>query len=164
MSDITNKETNNPIDKGSVEIKTTIANLSYNISIFLLFIVLFASGYSLLKKIVNSNEGSNIETAKPSAIVQVEILNGSGIGGLANRAADYLRGKGIDVVRYGNYDKGIIEKTLAINRSENLANAKLVAKLLGIKNSNIIEIQNPDLVIDVTIIIGLDYQELEPFK
>jgi hypothetical protein len=151
----------NKVSKNNL--KTSLSNLFYNIAIFLFFVVFIAAGYSIFQKITN-NEIVKDDLQKPSRIIQVEILNASGVSGIASRASDYLRDKNIDVVKIGNYDKGLIDKTIIIDRSGNKANAKLIGKILGINNSNIVEQLNPELVIDVTVILGLDYEHLNPFK
>ena len=39
----------------------------------------------------------------PSEIIQVEVLNGCGVKGLADRFTDYLRQNNVDVVNIKNY-------------------------------------------------------------
>jgi hypothetical protein len=47
------------------------------------------------------NSSSKIE--KPSEIIQVEVLNGCGVTGVADRFTDFLRSEKFDVVKTDNY-------------------------------------------------------------
>lgn len=97
-------------------------------------------------------------------IIQVDVRNGCGVSGVADRYTDYLRSKGFDVADIGNYVSSDVDETLIIDRIGNMANAYKVAKSLGIKNENVIQQLNRDYFIDVTVVIGKDYFSLTPFK
>lgn len=97
-------------------------------------------------------------------IIQVDVRNGCGVSGVADRYTDYLRSKGFDVADIGNYVSSDVDETLIIDRIGNMANAYKVAKSLGIKNENVIQQLNRDYFIDVTVVIGKDYFLLTPFK
>jgi hypothetical protein len=64
----------------------------------------------------------------------------------------------------GNYKSFDIDETLVVDRSGNMANAKKVAKALGIKEANVIQQVNKDYFLDVSLIIGKDYIKLNPLK
>jgi len=97
-------------------------------------------------------------------IIQVDVRNGCGVSGVADRYTDFLRSKGFDVADIGNYVSSDVDETLIIDRIGNMANAYKVAKSLGIKNENVIQQLNKDYFIDVTVVIGKDYFSLTPFK
>lgn len=99
-----------------------------------------------------------------SEIIQVDVLNGCGVGGVADRFTDFLRTKNVDVVGIKNYISFDVDETMVVDRTGNEANAKRIANLLGIKNDNIITQLNKDYFIDVSIIVGRDYFNLTPFK
>ncbi len=67
--------------------------------------------YSIFMKI-NHNEGLNKQTEKQkaSSIVQLEVLNGCGTSGIADKFTDYLRKQNFDVVQIGNYISFDIDK------------------------------------------------------
>jgi len=122
--------------------------------------------YSIYVKL-SHKPGDNIELSNgqnAADIVQVEVLNGCGIGGVADRFTDQLRAKGADVVKIGNYISNDIGETLVIDRIGNIANAYKVARMLGVKNENVIQQMNKDYFLDVSVIIGRDYFNLTPFK
>jgi hypothetical protein len=122
--------------------------------------------YSIFVKFNSSSDNYVISENKGEAseIIQVDVLNGCGVGGVADRFTDFLRSKNIDVVGIKNYISFDVDETMVIDRTGNEANAKKVADLLGIKKDNIITQLNKDYFIDVSIIVGRDYFNLTPFK
>ncbi len=94
-------------------------------------------------------------------VIQIEVLNGCGIPGLANKFTNVLRKNGFDVVESGNFETFNISHTLVIDRSGNLENARHVAKALGISDKNIIQEISPDYYLDATVVIGSDYDKLK---
>ncbi|HNM13863.1 MAG TPA: LytR C-terminal domain-containing protein [bacterium] len=93
--------------------------------------------------------------------IRIEVLNGSGVPKLAAKAADYLRSKGFDVVSTGNAPNSNYKKTIVQDRAGNLAGAQQVAVALGVGESGIIQQKNPQLMLEVTVIVGQDYKSLK---
>lgn len=158
MADIENQKTG--IGKNST------LNLILNVVIFLLASIIIYITYSIGVKL---SDGDNKEKNKKaekvaSEVIQVEILNGCGVSGVADRFTDFLRANGFDVVSRGNYKSFDIDNTLIIDRRGNLANAKKTASILGVNNTSVIQQMNEDYFLDVTIIIGKDYFGLAPLK
>lgn len=132
--------------------------------VFLSAIVVFLS-YSLYLKIQNISQNKNkagLEVA--SAIIQVEVLNGCGVDGVAAKFTDYLRRNSFDVVQVGNYTSSNIDETMVIDRIGNRANAEKLAEVLGIEKNKIIQQLNKDYFLDATLVIGKDYNKLEPLN
>ncbi len=95
--------------------------------------------------------------------IQVVLKNGCGFPGLAKMYEDYFRQEGIDVVETGNAGHFNYESTkLILHRGEE-NRAILIADLLGIDHSRIEKDINPELFIDVTIILGSDFKKLPRF-
>lgn len=86
---------------------------------------------------------------------QVQVVNGSGIPELAQRAADALRAKGLDVVEVGNADAQNYEETVVLVRRGNAGIARQVASVLG--HGQVMEQRDPSLLVDVTVVLGRDY-------
>lgn len=116
----------------------------------------FRSEKEIIQEVVND--------PPPAEIIQVEVLNGCGVPGTGDRFKDFLRSKGCDVVNVENYINFNVEKTLVIDRIGNISNAKKIASLLGSKVSSVFPQLNDDYFVDVTVIIGKDYRELNPAK
>ena len=104
---------------------------------------------------------------KPKPIarkIQVEVLNGCGVEGIASRMTDYLRRQGIDVVDNRNYRHFNVKKSFILNRSGNEERAKKVARLIGLPLKQIRPEKNENLQLDATIVLGSDYKQFKPFK
>ena len=147
-------------------VKRSMNNFVLNILIFLLLTVIIYLSYSLFVKL-NSNEITEIELrdyGKHAEIIQVEVLNGCGVSGIADRFTDFLRENGVDVVYTGNYIQFDIDETIVIDRIGNKANSNFVAELLNVRQGNSITQINNDYFVDVTIIIGRDYFKQTPIK
>lgn len=137
-----------------------------NILIFVLVTFVIYLSYSLYLKLADSEPSEVIMRTKeiPSEIIQVEVLNGCGVNGIADRFTDYLRDKGVDVVNIGNYISFELEETLIIDRIGNSANANSIADILGVKERNVFQELNKEYFLDVSIVIGKDYPALSPLK
>jgi hypothetical protein len=150
----------------SAGFKSSTINLLLNISIFLLAAVIIYMGYSIFIKLSNNQNRLEDQASDQIAsdIIQVEVLNGCGVSGVADRFTDFLRTNNLDVVKSGNYISDDVSESLVIDRSGNMANAFKTAKVLGIKSENVIQQLNKDYFLDVSIVIGRDYFNLTPFK
>lgn len=92
--------------------------------------------------------------------LRIEVLNGSGDRGAAERMAQRLRGLGFDVVYWGNADSFEHGVTHVINRSGYPGVAGEIADALG-TDSVATEI-DAELHLDATVILGKDWQALAP--
>jgi hypothetical protein len=93
-------------------------------------------------------------TAPRGVRIKVQVLNGSGVTGLAARATRYLRDRGFDVVESGNYSEKL-DSTLVLDRGGKGEWARLVARALGVP---LVETR-PDStrLVDVTVVLGSDW-------
>ena len=155
----------NPPDKSSAN-KTpgSAANIFLNVIIVLLAGLIIFLSYSLLTKISALTSGDETELNKTPRIIQLEVLNGCGITGIAEKLTSYLRGKDFDVVQVGNYRSFDIDNTLVVDRTGDKANALKVAEALGVDSKNVIQQINNDYFLDVSLIIGKDFNRLKPFN
>lgn len=149
-----------------VNLKTSASNFFLNIIIIFLGIIIIFLSYSLFVKIKDKNTADEELSRKKAAskIIQVEVLNGCGVSGAAEKFTDYLRKNNFDVVQMGNYISFNIEKSLVIDRTGNKANAIKAADILGINRKNIVQQINKDYFLDVSVIIGKDFNSLKPFN
>jgi hypothetical protein len=143
-------------------INSSVQNFILNSIIIVLCLIISFMILSVVTKFQKFKETANEEgKKKPAAdIVQLEVLNGCGVLGVADKFTEYLRKKNFDVVQVGNYISFDIDKTLIIDRTGNVANAEKVAGFLGIDESSIIQQINSDYFLDVTLVIGKDYGQL----
>jgi hypothetical protein len=90
--------------------------------------------------------------------IKVEVLNGCGVQDLARVTTDYLRGKGFDVINYGNAAEEQ-KRTVVIDRlSPEKRWAKIVASALDIKLTS--AIVDSSLCVHVLVLLGKDYDEV----
>ncbi len=145
---------------------SSFGNLFLDALIFVLVILVIYMGYSLFLKFNSKPQVLPVETQKevPADIIQAEVLNGCGIAGLAERFTDYLRNNKVDVVNMGDFNSFDVPETIVIDRSGNIANAKKIAEILGVKRKNVLQQIDKNLLLDVSVIIGRDYFKLKPIK
>lgn len=96
--------------------------------------------------------------------IEVEVLNGCGNPGLANKFTDYLRNHGYDVIRFTNAQRYDYPRTLVVNRGTDFTRANLVAHTLGVESNAVENMPDPSLQLDVTIILGQDYSTLTSYR
>jgi hypothetical protein len=145
------------------EAKRSTTNLFLNIIIFFLVVVVAFLSFSIVKKI-KSNSNKVVVTVNntvPAAIIQLEVLNGCGVAGAAEKITDYLRINHVDVVQMKNYSSFDIEKSLVIDRTGNRPNAEKIADLLEIDRKNIVQQISTDYFLDVSLVIGKDFNQLK---
>jgi hypothetical protein len=89
---------------------------------------------------------------------QIQILNGCGKPGAAEQFRDYLTERGFDIIEFGNAGSWNYAHTLVIARTGNEPVARDLAKVLD--TDNLIHLSDPLALVDATVIIGKDYEEL----
>lgn len=89
--------------------------------------------------------------------VKVEVLNGSGVEGLAVEVAALLQQEGFQVVKTGNADHFDYAATQVIALGEVVDKARAAA--LYIPGASMLHQYDPEAQIDVTVIIGQNYAE-----
>jgi len=97
------------------------------------------------------------------SVIQVEVQNGVGVDDLAVQTMHYLRDRGFDVVDVGNYSSFDQEHTVVIDRIGNMDAARKVAEILGVPAERVRQEIRRQYYLDVSIIIGRDYEQLRPF-
>ncbi len=95
-------------------------------------------------------------------IYQVEVRNGVGVRGVAERMRTYLRSKGYDVVGVGNHPSFDVEQTIIVDRIGNLEIAQQVAASLGLPPERVQQDVRSEFHLDVSIILGKDYGGVIP--
>lgn len=94
-------------------------------------------------------------------VIQLEVLNGCGVSGLANDFTSALRKNGFDVVETGNFKNFDMQNTVVIARNFDSKNAQRVADALGISPENVFIEASEDYYLDATVVIGSDYKSLK---
>ena len=145
--------------KSGKPVKKFQSNLFPNLIIIFLFVILFFAGYKLFSDVKPLLAGDNSDKEKilSKDLIQVEVLNGCGKKGIADKFTELLRKNNFDVVNTGNYKTFDVNYSIVIDRTGNLQNATKLADLLNIDCKNVIQQINKNYFLDVTLIVGKDY-------
>ena len=95
---------------------------------------------------------------------QVEIWNGCGIPNLASMYTDFLREEGFDVLDSKNADNFDYIETKLLHHRGDVERALVLADIMTIDKTRIIEDKNENLFYDLTLIIGKDYMNLPSYR
>ncbi len=116
-------------------------------------------GEDVLSEDVNRNIGQ-VEVWSGDRI-RVEVQNGGGVAGMARTATDVLRTAGFDVVKFGNARTFDPERSsVVIDRVGRYEAADAISKTLGI--DSVLSEPDPNLYVDVTVVLGSPWQPLTP--
>lgn len=160
-------------ETNSSEFVVKLKHYSINILIVLLAVVTVYLCYNFFKHLTSPKsdlktqvvDSTTYLTKQPSGgTLQIDVQNGCGVSGIADKFTEYLRSKGFDVVEMGNFSTQDIKTSMVIDRAGNMKNARQVAQSLGISEKFVIQQMNKNYFLDATVVIGKDYEELMPFK
>ncbi|HEX6589400.1 MAG TPA: LytR C-terminal domain-containing protein [Longimicrobiales bacterium] len=133
-----------------------IAGVAALVLVLIAFVVSFLSGIGGGAARVTGDAqqgGERLDRVGPR--VRVEVLNASGVAGLARRATEHLRDQGFDVVYIGNASRSDLQTTLVVARTTDMDAAQRVAAALD-ADSVTVE-PDPELYLDVTVELGADW-------
>lgn len=94
-------------------------------------------------------------TARPTERVRVEVLNASGVPGLAARGRTLLRDAGFDVVYVGNARGFAPDTSLVLDRVGRMELARSVADQMEIPR--VFARPDTNVYVDVTVVLGKDW-------
>lgn len=107
------------------------------------------------------NRSIDPEREAPSISVpyigRVQVLNGYGGAGIAEKVADFLRSRNFDVKNIGNAQSFNYPFTLIVSRTADMTIARQIARALA--TDHVVLIRNGEKDYDVTVVIGPDYRE-----
>jgi hypothetical protein len=114
----------------------------------------------LLKEIAKQT-ADTIASAEPAAgeelTVALQILNGTAVAGLAKRAASVFQSFGYEIVALGNAENDEYLNTVVLDRKGRLESAQKAADLIRCQRVHSRLAEGGDLAIDVTVILGKDF-------
>lgn len=135
------------------------------LSILFLFVVVV--GY-IASFTVQITRGYSSEKGPDEFFINLQVLNGCGEKGLANRLANRIemaveRPLALRVIDTDNFDNFGVEKTFIISRKSDMSAAKLLADQLGLDGAvTYREIDDNYLDIGATLVLGKDYPVIFP--
>ena len=86
---------------------------------------------------------------------RVEVLNGSGVPGVAAEATELLRASGLDVVYFGNASESGLDSTRIIVRRGSQSAGERVRAALGVGRVEV-DLDSARLL-DVSVLLGADF-------
>ena len=89
---------------------------------------------------------------------QIQVLNGCGKGGAAEQFRSYLTDEGFDIIEFGNAPSWNYSRTIVVARTANEPIARDLARVLH--TDNLIHLFDPMAMVDATVFIGRDYEEI----
>jgi len=123
----------------------------------LLAIVVLALVLSSVYARVWKPDGMRVHGAN-ARVIRVQVLNGSGAGGIGSRVGSYLRDGGFHVIEVGNADRSDYFATMVVSRQEDVEPARAVAHYLG--GLPIIRQARSSDPVEVTVVLGRDRSRL----
>ena len=134
-----------------------------NLFIFILALVVTVYTFSFVKRLTQTEA---IGSPEP-ILIKLEVLNGCGVPGAAQKVRDFLLTQefdevNFDVINVGNFTDNKVPETLIWDRVGNATIAGKVALLLGIKGDNVSHhfLKKNYLDVELTLILGKDYQKI----
>lgn len=97
---------------------------------------------------------------RPRERVRVEVLNAGGRPNMARDATETLRELGFDVVYFGNAGSFGNDSSVVLDRVGRIDLARAVADALGV--GSVRSEPNPDLFLDVSVVLGEGWDVLVP--
>jgi len=105
-----------------------------------------------------SPRSGDVATTVGERRVSLEVLNGAGDRGAAERVSEHLRDLGFDVKTFGNAGEMDHAHTVLLDRSERPGAAEAISEALG---GVPVKVEPaPELYLDATLILGADWREV----
>ena len=115
-------------------------------------------------------------TGNPTQLMQQEaasvlVINGSGVSGIAQKTADYLKGQGMNVTGAGNmsaypdkyYYPPLPDRTMLIVHAGKPYTMKYLMALMKFDNANQLVFDfNPTAPADIVLAVGMDWVNSNP--
>ena len=136
-----------------------VALLALGLAVMVMLYALITRGVGVRSDPVRASDTAKLV----GDIIQVEVRNGCGVDQLAARTTQFLRDQGFDVVEVGDHTSFDVQHSMVIDRVGDLVSAKRVAAALNIPESQVVQEIRRDYYLDASVIIGHDYEQLEPF-
>ena len=124
----------------------------------LLAVVVLGLAASMLVTVLRPRFGNMRTHGAAHRVIRVQVLNGSGEGGMGSRVASMLREGGFHVVEVGNADRYDYFTTVVVARTEDPGPAKAIARYLG-GPPVLRQAWTSDLA-EVTVVVGRDRARL----
>ena len=150
--------------------KNHLIKLSILASIIITLFIYFSKNYPDITFEESSINLSSLLIKTKSEIntghkIQVQIQNGCGLGGIAKVYTNFLRSHGYDVLEYKNASHFNFDKTQLIIHKKDTSNyIDEIVKILQIEPHVIKYKYDDNIIYEMTVIIGHDYNSLGSYN
>ena len=137
-----------------------------NLGIVVLGLALVVLAYGFATRLVRAPAPASAAAPAPSHTpdpIQVEVLNGTPVDGLAARARAFLVERDVDVQATGNAPSLEEPHSRVVSRTGDLDVARRVARTMGIDENRVSAEAQAGLLLDASVILGADFRALAPF-
>jgi len=142
-----------------------------NVAIFCLSVVIVGFIFSMGGRFLDNTDkiqlSQSMDAPPPEpefSYIVVEVLNGCGTSGVAQKFTNYLRQAGIDVIYTGNADRMDYALTHVVQRAEATEKTQEILTILELDASRIVLETNAIRHVDLSIILGKDFQTLPVYS
>ena len=151
-------------NKNNPDSKQSLQKWLFNIVIFCIAIVIIGFMVSTGKRVINNENKIELNrsdmTEHDYKTVMIEVLNGCGVPGLANKYSNYLRQQGIDVVYVGNAEDMDHDSTRVIKRVPDKEKYEQLMNVLQFSEKRVKKSKTNAPYTDFSLILGKDYANL----
>ncbi|RPI67440.1 MAG: LytR family transcriptional regulator [Ignavibacteriae bacterium] len=104
-----------------------------------------------------------VESDGPRTVIQLEVVNASGVNGAGRTAMNYLRERGFDVVELSTETEKR-QRSMVVDRLGDRISALKVASVVGIADTMVVSEIDSMRFVRASLVIGADLMGLEPFQ
>lgn len=135
-----------------------------NLLIVLLLAIVLVLGTSLVVRLLHPPITPTVEDgSERPTVIQLTVINASGVSGVAKRTMSFLRERGFDVVELGT-SADTLARTAVVDRVGDRESTVKVARVLGLTEASVRLAKDSTAFVHASVIIGKDYPMLAPFK
>lgn len=126
-------------------------------------VVVLGLGAALVWRMLHPPVVPYVESEGPRMVIQVNVMNASGVRGAGRTVLSFLRERGFDVVELSTSTTQQPVSTV-IDRLGDRTSALKVASVLGIADSLVVSNIDSMLFVRASVVLGADVRQLEPFR
>ena len=127
-------------------------------------LLFFLSDGRILSRFINKPALNHSGANDTGRRIQVSVLNGCGVPGIAMKVTEHLRSLEYDVVEIGNYETAALDRSMVIDWINDSTVARKIAAALDVPRSRIIRKRNNRELVDFSVVLGKDYSQLIPLR
>lgn len=135
------------------------------VTVSALVVVVLVLGSSLVWRLLHPPVTPFVESEAdgPPVVIQINVVNASGVRGAARRAMEFLRERGFDVVELSTA-ADTLRHTVVIDRVGDVSSARKVAAVIGVEEKRVSSSIDSMLFVHASVVLGADVETLDAFQ